>query len=311
MNTIALADLNTQVRNAQELLIIDSETAYDRKLRQIADDICRHASEKPIILLAGPSGSGKTSTAKRIEYMLDAAGYETHSLAMDDYYADGTRNLHIVDENGNPDYESPQRLDLDLLNTQLRQLARGETVELPCFDFARQKQMRSGRMLRRKPHDLIIMEGIHALNPDVTGDAQDQTARIYISVRTRITDGVRVLHPSMIRFARRVLRDSRSRGRTPQETLALLESISRGENRYIMPYKSRASYEIDSFLPYELSVYRPYLLEIVRELCKDADPTDDIQTLCAMLETLEPLPSDYVPDCSLVREFIGQAACRK
>lgn len=305
MNEIALNEINHMVQDAPELFVIDAEAAYDKQLRNLADDICRHAKERPITLIAGPSGSGKTTTACRLEQILDAAGFESHTLSMDDYYADGTRNRDIVDQFGKPDYESPLRLDTDLLNTQLEQLARGEEVELPRFDFASQRQLKSGRTLRRKSNELIIMEGIHALNPDVTGDTYDIANRIYLSVRTRISMDADRLHPSLIRFARRLIRDSRTRGRSPQESCEMLSSISRGENLYIMPYKHLADYELDTFMSYELSVYQPILLDTVRKLADAAAPETGIPMLRRVLENMTPLGDAWIPEQSLVREFIG------
>ena len=305
MNTISLQELNTAAEDAPKPMLIDAEAAYDKQLRDMADEICRHASERPITLISGPSGSGKTTTACRLEQILDAAGFESHTLSMDDYYADGSRNADIVDQDGKPDYESPLRLDIDLLNTQLEQIARGEEVELPRFDFANQKQCKSGRKLCRKPHEMIIMEGIHALNPEVTGHAHPFANRIYLSVRTRITDGENRLHPSMIRFARRLIRDSRTRGRNPQESLEMLNSISRGENLYIMPYKHLADYELDTFMSYELSVYRPYLLNTVRQLSAESSAPESVANLLHFMENLIPIDTEWVPAQSLIREFIG------
>lgn len=305
MNAVTLQEINSKAAETPEHFIVDAEAAYDRQIRSLADDICRHASERPITLISGPSGSGKTTTACRLEQILDAAGFESHTLSMDDYYADGTRNADIVDQFGNPDYESPLRLDTDLLNTQLEQLARGEAVELPRFDFANQKQCKSGRILRRKPHELIIMEGIHALNPEVTGASHDIANRIYLSVRTRITDGDVRLHPSLIRFARRLIRDNRTRGRNPEETLSMLSSISRGENLYIMPYKHLADYELDTFMAYELSVYRNVILETVRQLSTTAAPESGVSDLLRFLEEIVPMDDAWIPEQSLVREFIG------
>lgn len=303
MKEIQLAELNERIRSSPECLIIDSEAAYDKQIRDLADAICRRASDMPIALISGPSGSGKTTTACRIEQVLDASGFETHTLSMDNYFADNTKNAHLVDQDGNPDYESPLRLDIDLLNTQLEQLARGETVELPRFNFVTQKQEKSGRFLTRKPNELIIMEGIHALNPDVTG--LQPATRIYLSVRTRLSDGDKRLHPSLIRFARRLLRDSRTRGRAPEESFKMLKSISRGENLYIMPYKHLADFELDTFIAYELPVYRNQLLDTVRTLAETAPPETHITMLRDVLEQLEPMDTEWIPQQSLVREFIG------
>lgn len=303
MREVLLSDLNERILSSPESLIIDSEAAYDKQLRVLTDNVCRHAKEKPITLISGPSGSGKTTTACRIEQILDAAGFESHTLSMDNYFADNSRNEDLVDQDGNPDYESPLRLDIDLLNTQLEQLARGETVELPRFNFVTQKQEKSGKLLTRKPNELIIMEGIHALNPEVTGT--QSATRIYLSVRTRITDGENRLHPSLIRFARRLLRDSRTRGRAPEESFKMLKSISRGENLYIMPYKHLADFELDTFIAYELPVYRAELMNTVRTLAETAPPETGIPMLRNVLEDLEPMGTEWIPQNSLIREFIG------
>ena len=305
MNAIAIQDVNERIHASPESVVIDAEAQYDRSLRDLADVICRQAFSRPIILISGPSASGKTTTACRLEQILDAAGYESHTLSMDNYYSDGIKNKDIVDQFGNPDYESPARLDIDLLNTQLDQLARGEEVELPEFDFAAQKQRKSGRTLRRKPHELIIMEGIHALNPDVIGSAHDTAVRIYLSVRTRITKEDRKLHPSLIRFARRLIRDNRTRGRAPEESCKMLSSISRGENLYIMPFKHYADHELDTFMCYELSVYRPFILDTVRKLTEIAPADSGIPMLLEFLEQLEPMEPAWIPEQSVVREFIG------
>ena len=310
MNEMTINDINAMTAASHESFVIDGEAGYDKMLRDVADSLCRHAKDRPITLIAGPSASGKTTTAHRIEQILDAWGFETHTLSMDNYYADGTRNADVVDQNGKPDYESPLRLDTDLLNTQLRQLAMGEEVELPRFDFANQKQCKSGVMLRRKKGELILMEGIHALNPEVAEGVHDTSSKIYLSVRTRITDGDRRLHPSLIRFARRLLRDSRTRGRDAAESCKMLASVSRGENLYIMPYKHLADYELDTFLPYELGVYKPFLLDTLRNLAtSDAAEGTDIPLLLSFMEKIAPIEEpEWIPDISVIREFIGGTA---
>lgn len=305
MNYYSITDINANLADSPESFVIDCEAQYDKMLRIVAEDIRRHASERPIALIAGPSGSGKTTTAHRLERLLDGAGLQSHTLSMDDYYADGTRNKDVVDQYGNPDYESPRRLDTDLLNTQLLRLARCEPVELPQFNFAAQKQEKSGRILRRRPNELIVMEGIHALNPEVTGGTTSCANKIYLSVRTRVTDDAQHLHPSLIRFARRLIRDRRTRGRDIMELCELLPSISRGENLYIMPYKHLATHELDTFIPYELSAYRNILLEELRRVSQLPGSIPELRTLLQFLEKIAPMDSEWIPEISLVREFIG------
>lgn len=309
MNEWTIADINAALTAAPESFVIDCEATYDKMLRDVADQLCRHAKDRPITLIAGPSASGKTTTAFRIEQILDAWGFETHTLSMDNYFSDGARNAKIVDQDGNPDYESPLRLDLDLLNTQLGQMLKGEPVELPRFDFTTQRQCKSGITLHRKPGELILMEGIHALNPDITAGIRDFANKIYLSVRTRITDGQQRLHPSLIRFARRILRDRRTRGRDAAESYKMLASISRGENLYIMPYKHLADFELDTFLPYELAVYRPLVLDTLSTLLHDFETDNGIQTLCSFIAQICPMHDDeWIPEISVIREFLGGSA---
>ena len=220
---------------------------YFDQIHQAAELVAANADKRPVILLAGPSGSGKTTTALLIERELDRIGMETHTLQMDDYFSPLTQEeLALLREN-KLDLEKPTRVDIPFFQQQLGQILAGEEVELPRYDFKTSKRVFEGKTLRRRKGELVIMEGIHALNPEVTGYAE-QTTRLYVSVRTRITmhDGS-VLHPSKIRLARRLLRDRTGRGRALTETIGMRECVDQGEQKYIMPFKPRAHSSVDSF----------------------------------------------------------------
>lgn len=291
------------------LLAVDAKSVlesdrrhYFKQIEQAAAVIAANAQTRPIVLLAGPSGSGKTTSALLIERELERMGIVTHTLQMDDYFCPLTpEELALLKEN-KLDLEKPTRVDIPFFQAHLDRILACEEIELPRYDFKTSKRVFEGRMLHRKPGELVIMEGIHALNPNVTGHA-DSTSRVYVSVRTRITakDGT-TLHPSKIRLVRRLLRDRTGRGRKLTETIGMRERVDRGEQLYIMPYKELAHCSIDSFYGAELSVYRPYLYEDLKALVPEYP---DLADLVHILSELPDTPSELVPADSLLREFIG------
>lgn len=300
--TVTIKDINAALARDAAAFIREADAAYDRQITAVARDIMAHREQCPIILLAGPSGSGKTTTAKKIEAKLDAWGCETHTLSMDDYFIPLTEEEQLLAAQKKLDLESPGRVDIPFLNEQLASIIAGEPTPLPRFHFTDNSRSHSGETLTRHPGELVILEGIHALNPEVITVPEEQTARLYVSVRTRIAaeDG-RILHPKRIRLLRRMLRDKLFRNRTVESTLHMFDSVQRGENRYIMPYKARAGYEIDTFCPYEASAYRQALLPALAEL----PSRGDVAELQLLLEQIEPLSPALVPADALVREFLG------
>ena len=192
-------------------------------------------------------------------------------------------------------------MDAPYLNTLLRQIAEGQPTWLPHYDFRTTTRCDKWRLLTRKPGELLILEGIHALNPEVVTLPEEMTERLYVSVRTRAADGETVLHPSRLRLLRRMLRDKNFRHRSVAETLAMFEHVQAGEHKYIAPYKKRASISIDTFLPYELGIYKTLLDgELEAELSHPV-----LEELRRMWDKVIPLPLEQVPSDSLVREFAG------
>lgn len=275
---------------------------YFRQIRQAAQLIAANADKKPVVLLAGPSGSGKTTTALLIQRELEALGLNAHMLQMDNYFCPLTpEELELLRQN-KLDLEKPSRVDIPFFQAQLGQLLQGCEVQLPRYDFKESKRCFDGEVLRRKEGELVIMEGIHALNPTVTG-YEDQTTRIYVSVRTRITGRTGlVLHPSKIRLARRLLRDRTCRNRALTETISMRQRVDEGEQKYIMPYKPLAHYSVDSFYASELCVYRDFLLEELEQLLPRYEDLGDLVQIFKELPSLSP---SLIPSDSLLREFIG------
>jgi len=259
---ILLEEIAEKAKNPHNF-IKECENSYEQRLDSIAAKISKNAGSCPIILISGPSGSGKTTSGLKLEEKLDAMGFETHILSLDNYFFPISEAERPLFEAHLLDLESPDRVDRDFLNTQLASLLRGERIELPLFDFTANTRRASGKSLKLHKGELIILEGIHSLNPSVIEHAEDFSSGIYVSVRSRIEyrlSGERyLLHPSKIRLARRMIRDARSRNRTPSDTVELYAGVERGENKYIMPYKKRADYDIDTFFPYELCAYKALL----------------------------------------------------
>lgn len=291
-----------KTRHSPSEFIRECENEYHGKIRKLAEGVLTQAGERPIVLISGPSGSGKTTTARLLEKYLDDTGNETHVLSLDNYFHPLTAEEKELFALNRLDLESPLRLDTDFLNSQLSDLHRGKTIMLPRFDFLTNTRHESGYTLTLHPGELIVLEGIHALNPEVI-DAEDYTTRIYVSVRTRIAlPGDRFLHPSKIRLARRMIRDKRTRGRSFESTVNLYENVERGENLYIMPYKHRAHFDIDTFHACEPGIYKS-LLPASMPMTERKYPW-----LSELFETLSLVPAispDPVPENSLLREFIG------
>lgn len=294
--------INRSVRRNAAQFVAKTEKVYRKQIVAVAEQLAKNRSRHPIILLSGPSGSGKTTTALLIEQLLDNWGFETHTVSMDNYFLPYDFSKMPRDENGNVDLESPDRLDSSLLQKHIEMLLNYQPVEVPIFDFT--SQTRTGTIpLHRKKDELIILEGIHALNPDVTGQTGDIATGIYVSVRTRMEDHIgKLLHPSKIRLTRRLIRNKLFRGHDFNHTLSSFRSVSRGENLFIMPYKYRATYDIDTFYPCEMSIYRPFLLNELEHLPDDRIEFAEIRSF---LQTLDPIDSELVPPDSLLREFIG------
>ncbi len=290
---IDIETINAALRADPAAYIARCDAAFHARIRDIADHVRANRNKSPIILLSGPSGSGKTTSAKILEGFLDDSGCATHTISLDNYFLP-------LPEEGTVDLEAPDRVDSELLNRQLRRMVRGETVEIPRYDFTAGRRA-PGYELTRKADELVILEGIHALNPGVVTLPEEETVRIYVSVRTRVTADDLVLHPKKIRLLRRMLRDKLFRGRRVEDTLRMFESVQRGENRYIMPYKGRSTFDIDTFHPYAISVYRDLLLPELRALPRK----NGIDDLIRIVERAETLSADLVPPDALPREFIG------
>lgn len=305
MRCINISQINKSIQTDVMGFIKKANDDYKNKVAAAAK--CIAESKKPLIFLSGPSGSGKTTTAYRLKDALAPYGINAHIISMDNYFIPN-KNIEEKnvprDEEGNVDLESPYRVDIQLFQAHMKLMAECRTAEVPVFDFVTQDYS-SYTPITRKEDEVMIIEGIHALNPEVTGDLHNTASCVYVSVRTRLkTSGGDLLHPSYVRLMRRLIRDRLFRGREYDDIFAMYKSVRRGENLYIMPHKERADYEIDTFIDYEASVYKGVIYEDLLHAEK-TKYTDMRTMIIKYLEELETIPTIFVPKDSLIKEFIG------
>ena len=298
MRIISIGEINRAMREDPKGFVARTEEAYAAQIRAIAEDIRDHAEERPLVLLSGPSGSGKTTSAQLIESLLDSWGHETHTISMDNYFASFTPEQAELARAGKIDLEAPSRLDIPFLNEQLADIVACKPVSLPKYDFKATQRIDSGKVLQRKPGEIVILEGIHALNPDVIRLPEEKICGIYVSVRTRVEVDGEILHPAYVRLLRRMLRDRVHRARNYAETADMFRSVERGEQLYIMPHKHRASFDVDTFHDYELSALKTLCTEEIMDL-------PNLGLLQSAVEQITAMDTALVPETSLVREFIG------
>lgn len=298
---IEISRINDSLKKSPSDFITSVNEDYLYKLNQIASRITANSEKKPVILLSGPSGSGKTTSAMMICKLLGKLGITTHTLSMDNYFRPLSKEETELAALGKFDLESPLRIDNELLNEQIEAISCCEEIEIPRYNFKTSSREAGGRRFLRRKNELVIFEGIHALNPDVITVHDSKLQKIYVSVRTRISDDGIILHPSRVRLLRRMIRDKNFRKRSLEETMNMFHSVEDGENKYIMPYKHRSDYDVDTFMAYELSAYKPLLIDGLYEM----NDIPEISEILTVLERLEPLDNNAVPKESLIREFIG------
>ncbi len=306
MRIIQIDELNRAVREDPAAYVEQAEYEYRKKLDRAATLIAERHETSPIVLVSGPSSAGKTTTSKRIEHRVEEMGIEVHTISLDDYFRTRTPENTPKDENGNDDLESPLCLDMTLLNRHLLKLAAGEKIYIPHFDFVTQSRGNSHRPLQLGKHEIAVIEGIHALNDEITGSIGDKATKVYLSTRTRVGVGEDVhVTPHLSRLIRRMIRDHNFRGTTPEQTIRAWDSIRRGEKLYITPYRHSAEIQFDTFIDYETSLLMPMVKKELKKLKGEILEHEDVKTLMRVADEFEPLKVKYVPDNSLLREFVG------
>ena len=300
------ADLNKIVSLGKYNDVIQlAEANYNSQLAKTADIIYNKKDKVKIVLLAGPSSSGKTTTARKLEVYLKARGFKTHSISTDDYF------LNRIDTpkkpNGDYDFESLKAVDTDLFNKHLIKLLAGEKVLIPEYNFVLGEREYKGRTLQLGENDIVIIEGLHALNPDLTMAIDDSNKfKIYISPLTQLNiDNHNRIHTSDTRRLRRIIRDNKYRGWNAADTLRNWKNILEGEEEYVFPYQNKADIIINSALIYELGVLKTYAEPLLFSVNEEDEVYPEAIRLINFLRNFLPIPSDDVPKESVLREFIG------
>ena len=298
----ALNDAIEAGRSREVVLV--SEALHEQRIADLASQIAARHKTNRLVLISGPSSSGKTTTSRRLSIQLLAHGIQPFPLELDNYFV--PRDETPKDENGQFDFEHINAIDLKRFNRDLKRLIANQEVTLPRYDFLTGSR-KSGETVQLRPEQVIIIEGIHGLNPQLVQDVpSDQVFRIYISALTQLNlDRHNRVSTTDTRLIRRIVRDARMRGYSAQETIARWESVRRGEKRYIFPYQENADVMFNSALVYELATLKPLAEPLLRQVPFGTPEHIEVKRLLALLEWFLPVDTEYIPDNSLLREFIG------
>ena len=300
-----VGDFNEAVKNGLATDLINvSEALQEKKISQIADTIAAQKEIK-VVLIAGPSSSGKTTFCKRLSVQLLASGVKPVQISLDDYFVNRTETPK--DENGELDYESIYALNIPLINEQFNALFRGEEVELPKYNFQTGMSEKSGKKLHLGENNILLVEGIHALNPALTEQiADDKKFKIYASALTTILlDDHNYIPTTDNRLLRRIVRDYKYRGCSAQETIHRWPSVRAGENKWIFPYQEQADVMFNTALLFELAVIKPQAEEVLEQVPENCEEYAEAYRLRKFLKYFAPLPFRNLPPTSLLREFLG------
>lgn len=305
MEIRTVGDFNNAVDTDHSIDLINiSEALQEKKIAHIADEIAKRKGVK-LILLAGPSSSGKTTTCKRLSIQLIANGLRPLQISLDDYFVD--REQSPRDEKGDYDFESIHALNLKLINEQFNALFNGEEVELPRYDFPTGKSVKSGNKLKMEDNNVLVVEGIHALNPELTAQIPEELKyRVYVSALTTILlDDHNYIPTTDNRLLRRIIRDYKYRGVDARETIRRWPSVRAGENKWIFPFQENADVMFNSAMLFELAVIKQQAEPLLEQVPENCPEYSEAYRLLKFLKYIKPIPNTDIPPTSLLREFLG------
>ena len=300
-----LTDINFRTVADPKGFMAECDERYNALVREAADRIVNHRQISPIVLLSGPSGSGKTTSSMKIAEELNRRGLGTHYVGMDDYFNTVDSSTPRT-EDGELDLESPLCLDMDLLNKHFTQLARGERVYIPKYEFSRRMRIQEpSKSIKLKKDEIVIFEGIHALNDMIT-TVHPEAFKLYISARSDVEFGGEIVFKrTWFRLVRRMVRDYKFRGSDPMETMSMWGNVRRGEILYISPFKNKADFQFDTSLAYELAVYNVTATKLFQSVPEGIERFEELRRVLPALQLFGAIDEDMVPEDSLIREFIG------
>ena len=300
-----IGDLNEAVDKGMTTDLINlSEALQEKKIAHIADEIAARKKVK-MVLIAGPSSSGKTTSCKRLSIQLLTNGIKPIAISLDDYFVD--REHTPKDENGEYDYESLYALNIPLLNQQMNDLFNGKEIELPKYNFQTGRSVKSGKKLKMHENDVLVVEGIHALNPELTAQIPDeQIFRVYASAFTTILlDSHNYVPTTDNRLLRRIIRDYKYRGVNAMETIHRWPSVRAGENKWIFPFQENADAMFNTAMIFELAVIKQQAVPLLEQVPENCDEYSEAYRLLKFLKYIKPITNRQVPPTSLLREFLG------
>lgn len=300
-----IGDLNEAVDKGMTTELINlSEALQEKKIAHIADEIAARKKVK-MVLIAGPSSSGKTTSCKRLSIQLLTNGIRPIAISLDDYFVD--REHTPKDENGEYDYESLYALNIPLLNQQMNDLFSGKEIELPRYNFQTGRSEKSGKKLKMHENDVLVVEGIHALNPELTAQIPDeQIFRVYASALTTILlDSHNYVPTTDNRLLRRIIRDYKYRGVNAMETIHRWPSVRAGENKWIFPFQENADAMFNTAMIFELAVIKQQAVPLLEQVPENCDEYSEAYRLLKFLKYIKPITNRQVPPTSLLREFLG------
>lgn len=284
----------------------ECDAEYAAKVSLAADRIIENLEHSPVVLLSGPSGSGKTTSAQKIEEELERRGIGSHAVSMDNYFKTVDPETSPRSEDGSLDFESPLCLDLPLFNKQLDQLERGERIAIPKYNFAvHARDTEPSKILKLKKDEIVIFEGIHALN-DIITESHPNAFKLYISASSDTFFGDRLIFKgTWLRLMRRTVRDYLFRSHDPDKTIAMWGNVRRGEELYISPFKNKANLKFDTALKYEAPVMNNIATKLFANIPEGIERYEELRKLLPALQLFGVIKSNLVAPDSLIREFIG------